>query len=123
MPDSPLSLISVDDLCVQGWTYVQNALSAWYIKGGVRMELIREGKLWVFPPESKVGTSMGPVAASSRLTPMRKDHNPFFVLTPPDPDEDEENDLEADSSVPLGIDTNPLLHPPFKSTVVMNPNT
>ena len=31
MPDSPLSLISVDDLCVQGWTYVQDALSAWYI--------------------------------------------------------------------------------------------
>ena len=22
MPDSPLSLISVDDLCIQGWTYV-----------------------------------------------------------------------------------------------------
>ncbi len=35
MPDSPLSLISVDDLCVQGWAYVQNALSAWYREGGV----------------------------------------------------------------------------------------
>ena len=52
MPDSPLSLISVDGLCVQGWTYVQNALSAWYIKDGFQMELIREGKLWVFPPNS-----------------------------------------------------------------------
>ena len=45
----------------------------------------------------------------------------FFFLTPPDPDEDEDNDLEADCSVPLGVDTKPLLHPPFKSTVVMNP--
>ena len=105
MPDSPLSLISVDGLCVQGWTYVQNALSAWYIKDGFQMELIREGKLWVFPPESKA-TIHGPVAAYSRLTPIRKDYNPFSALTP-----DDDDDPEEDSSVPPGVETNPLSNP------------
>ena len=112
MPDSPLSLISVDDLCVQGWTYVQNALSAWYIKDGFQMELIREGKLWVFPPESKA-TIHGPVAAYSRLTPIRKDYNPFSALTP-----DDDDDTEEDSSIPTGV---PNINPLSKSTVVMNP--
>ena len=112
MPDSPLSLISVDDLCVQGWTYVQNAVSAWYIKDGFQMELIREGKLWVFPPESKA-TIHGPVAAYSRLTPIRKDYNPFSALTP-----DDDEDTEEDSSIPQGV---PNINPLSKSTVVMNP--
>ena len=79
------------------------------------MELIREGKLWVFPPESKA-TIHGPVAAYSRLTPIRKDYNPFSVLTPDDDDAPKE-----DSSVPLGVEANPLSNPHSKSTVIMNP--
>ena len=102
MPDSPLSLISVDDLCVQGWTYIQDALSAWYIKDGFKLELIREGKLWVFPPESKA-TIHGPVAAYSRLNPIRKDYSPFSA---------DDDAPEEDSSVPLGVAANPLSNPP-----------
>ncbi len=79
------------------------------------MELIREGKLWVFPPESKA-TIHGPVAAYSRLTPIRKDYNPFSALTPDDDDTPEE-----DSSVSLGVEANPLSNPHSKSTAVMNP--
>ena len=76
------------------------------------MELIREGKLWVFPPESKA-TIHGPVAAYSRLTPIRKDYNPFSALTP-----DDDDDTEEDSSIPQGV---PNINPLSKSTVVMNP--
>ena len=63
----------------------------------------------------------GPVAAYSRLTPIRKDYNPFSALTPDDDDDPE--DAEEDSSVPPGVETNPLnlSNPPSKSTIVMNP--
>ena len=64
MPDSPLSLVSVDDIVGQGWRYVQEAQEAWYERGdGSRIELEREGKLWVFKEESLevLGVHMGPI--------------------------------------------------------------
>ena len=64
MPDSPLSLVSVDAIVGQGWRYVQEAQEAWYERGdGSRIELEREGKLWVFKEESLevLGVHMGPI--------------------------------------------------------------
>ena len=40
------------DLYAQGWIYSQNALSAYYIRDGIKLELIKEAPVWVLPPET-----------------------------------------------------------------------
>ena len=37
-----------------GWIYFQNGLSAYYIRDGIKLELIKEGPVWVLPPETHI---------------------------------------------------------------------
>ena len=50
----PVVASPANDLYAQGWIYFQNALSAYYIRDGIKLELIKEGPVWVIPPETHI---------------------------------------------------------------------
>ena len=47
------------DLYAQGWIYFQNALSAYYLRDGIKLELTKEGPVWVLPPDTHTRAHRG----------------------------------------------------------------
>ena len=65
LPGSQLSLMSIDEMCSQGWRYEQSKDGArlWNEEDGDVISLVRKGSLWV--DEETPGVSMGPISGES----------------------------------------------------------
>ena len=83
------------DLYAQGWIYFQNALSAYYLRDGIKLELTKEGPVWVLPPETHTRAHRGRDATgidpadpgAVKGQPKEKTEEIPVIIDPEDPGE------------------------------------
>ena len=118
------------DLYAQGWIYFQNALSAYYIRDGIKLELIKEGPVWVLPPETHTrayrgrdATGIDPVDPGAvKGQPKENTEEIPVIIDPVDPGAVKGQPKENTEEIPVSINPadpdavkgQPTLHVPKK---------